>query len=102
MQNKVSYSKTDKPGETLVCLSLRKGSESGSAKSTYFFEIEVIGIFSLEKKCSDQNIIRINAPSILLGAVREQLYTLTGRFPLNAFMLPSASFTDMREDSKQT
>lgn len=97
LQNKVRYSKTSKSGETLVSLSLRKGAESEDTKSTYFFEIEVVGIFSLEKKFTDQNIIRINAPSILLGAAREQLYALTGRFPLKTFLLPSASFIDMKD-----
>lgn len=97
LQNKVKYSKTSKSGETLVSLSLRKGAESEDTKSTYFFEIEVVGIFSLEKKFTDQNIIRVNAPSILLGAAREQLYALTGRFPLKTFLLPSASFIDMKD-----
>lgn len=97
LQNKVKYSTTSKSGETLVSLSLRKGAESEDTKSTYFFEIEVVGIFALEKKVTDQNIIRINAPSILLGAAREQLYALTGRFPLKTFMLPSASFIDMKD-----
>lgn len=98
LQNRVRYSKTSKSGEMLVSLSLRKGAESEDAKSTYFFEIEVVGIFTLEKRVTDQNIIRINAPSILLGAAREQLYALTGRFPLKAYMLPSASFVDMMEE----
>lgn len=102
LQNKVRYTKTGKAGETVVYLSLRKGAEAEDTKSTYFFEIEVVGIFALEKKVTDQNIIRINAPSILLGAAREQLYALTGRFPLKTFMLPSASFIDMREEPERT
>lgn len=98
LQNKVRYTKTDKAGETAVYLSLRKGAESEDAKSTYFFEIDLVGIFALDKKVTDENILRINAPSILLGAAREQLYALTGRFPLKAYMLPSASFVDMLEE----
>lgn len=97
IQNRVNYTKTGKNGETAVCLSLRKGAESEETKSTYFFEVELVGIFALEKNVTDENIIRINAPSMLLGAAREQLYALTGRFPLRAFMLPSASFIDMKE-----
>ncbi|MGE8160340.1 protein-export chaperone SecB [Paraburkholderia sp. NPDC080076] len=63
----------------------------------YSFEVEAEGFFEAtaddEKKA--HKLAVINGSAVLYGAIREQLLTLTGRFPQGPMMLPTVNFLNL-------
>lgn len=105
LQTRLRFRKNEK-GETAVTLGVRKGAEGKDTKQTYFFEFEIVGIFEVDeevvkrRKLDAEKVVKINAPSLLYGSVREMLCSLTSRGILPMYLLPSMSFVDMREMPK--
>lgn len=102
LQTRLNFRKNDKD-ETTVTLGIRKGAEAKDTKETYFFELEIVGIFEVDddvvkrRKLDADKVIKINAPSLLYGSARELLCGLTSRGILPMYLLPSMSFVDMGE-----
>lgn len=66
-------------------------------RAPYTFSISVVGYFHLDKRLSEEEAYLLtyaSAPSLLYGAAREMLATMTGRGPYPAFILPAATFYD--------
>ena len=105
LQTRLNFRKNDK-NETTVTLGVRKGAEAKDTKETYFFEFEIVGIFEVDedvvkkRKLDTDKVIKINAPSLLYGSVRELLCSLTSRGILPMYLLPSMSFIDVGEAPK--
>ena len=67
----------------------------------YQVEIEIYGFFSVSDdrvQKDKESMVRITGASILYGAAREHLLTVTGRGPWPALMLPTVSFVPERSD----
>jgi len=63
----------------------------------YSFRLSLVGYFHFHAGEPDTNefiLVYANAPSVLYGAAREMLATMTGRGPYPAVILPTASFLD--------
>ena len=105
LQTRLNFRKNEKK-ETTVTLGIRKGAEAKDTKETYFFELEIVGIFEVDedvikrRKLDADKVIKINAPSLLYGSARELLCCLTSRGLLPMYLLPCMSFVDMGEVSK--
>ena len=82
---------TEDPTKQKVSLTVRNHPEDPSA--TYLFSATVIGIFTISDP-SDQNSLPhvvVTGSSMLFGAIREMLLTLTGRGPFPNLILPTVS-----------
>jgi len=69
----------------------------------YTVKISMEGFFKIvdENLINDaKNLMLINGPSMLYGAIREFLLILTARFEYGALMLPTVNFLDMYEEKK--
>ncbi len=80
----------------------------------YTIVIEAEGFFSVAQdvfgsKEEEKNIVVVNGASMLFGALREVILTITGRFQYGSIMLPTVSLKDfavteakMNEKSKKS
>lgn len=83
---------TEDPTKHKVILTVRNRPEDPSS-ATYLFSATVIGIFTISNP-SDQNSLPhvvVTGSSMLFGAIREMLLTLTGRGPFPNLILPTVS-----------
>lgn len=71
----------------------------------YQFAIGADAIVSFHGTDSDsatmRDLVLVNGASLLFGALREVLLSLTSRFPNGPVMLPSADFRGLRKNSKE-
>jgi preprotein translocase subunit SecB len=70
----------------------------------YDFYIAIVGYFKVPEGYQPDNlerIIKVNSASILMGAAREVIASVTGRGPLPAVILPSLIFTPDDEEPEQ-
>lgn len=66
-------------------------------RTPYTFRVSVVGYFHIDKQFPEEKadlLIYASAPSLLYGAAREMLATITGRGPYPAIILPTATFYD--------
>ena len=74
--------------------------EAELGPGTYDVEVEVYGFFSLSPDWPEderETVVRITGASILYGAAREHLLSVTARGPWPALMLPTVSFAPSAE-----
>lgn len=58
----------------------------------YTIEAKVVGVFSVDPKFKHDDLdrlVQINGASMLFGAAREQILTITGRGPFGSLKLPT-------------
>jgi len=63
----------------------------------YKIDIGVVGLFTATEKIKTEdrnNVVTVNGASILYGAIREQVATLTSRSYLGSMVLPTMDFRD--------
>jgi preprotein translocase subunit SecB len=96
------------PGEDaakqfLVHLDLAAKPKAGAA-FPYQFALGADAIVSFHGADSDpakvRDLVLVNGASLLYGALREVLLTLTSRFPNGPLMLPSADFRNLRQEQR--
>jgi preprotein translocase subunit SecB len=64
----------------------------------YRIDIELLGIFEVAASVEEskiQELVSVNAPSLLFAAARELVLLITGRGPLPPVTLPCGVFTDI-------
>ncbi|HKR46038.1 MAG TPA: hypothetical protein VJU59_41330 [Paraburkholderia sp.] len=63
----------------------------------YSFDVEAEGFFEViaEDEQKAHKLVVANGAAVLYGAIREQMLTLTGRFPQGPMMLPTVNFLNM-------
>ena len=69
-----------------------------NTRPPYIGEVEVVGYFKVldgwpEDKMMD--LVSVNGPSVLYGAIREMIVNLTGRFSHGAVQIPTVRFPPM-------
>ncbi len=71
------------------------GSNADGSPLPYSFEIQVVGLFSVDPEFKHENIpalVKINGGSMLYSATREYLLMITGRGPWGSMKLPTVNF----------
>lgn len=69
-----------------------EGSKEPTAPQPYDFEIQVVGLFSVDPECRHDDIpgiVKVNGGSMLYTAAREFLLMVTGRGPWGGISLPT-------------
>lgn len=104
LQTKVDFVLKKGTNQYLVILGVRKGADDVTLKSpTYSFTIEMVGLFELDKKLLDadkkhaEEMLCVNAPSLLFGSARELLLQLTSRSVVGPYVLPTVAFLDLKD-----
>lgn len=67
----------------------------------YVGEVEVVGYFKVLDGWPEEKILElvsVNGPSVLYGAIREMILNLTGRFPHGAIQIPTVRFPPMEKE----
>lgn len=86
----------DNPPIYRVILRIAIGNEEGK-KAPYKIDICAYGDFHISTKISPEeryNLVTVNGCSMLYGAIRELVMTLTSRFSYGMMTLPSTNFLD--------
>lgn len=90
------HGQRDDPRDFLIRLSISIDNKTGK-KAPYDIDIGVIGIFNvlpslpIERR---EDLVTVNGASILYGAIRETVLSLTCRFAVGALTLPGMNFED--------
>lgn len=66
-----------------------------SSKPPYYFTVAMVGMFNYEQSFPLEKragLFASNGPAVLLGAIRELVFSLTSRGPYAPIMLPTANF----------
>lgn len=93
----------DDPRAYVLRLRVRITNESGN-KAPYNVDLEATGYLELlgDIPLSDrEDIAKVNGASLLFGALREVLLSLTVRSPLGPLVLPGVNFIDLRESIRE-
>jgi len=84
-----------------VALEITLGPDNDENRQPYAIQLIAIGIFHVDPDFPDpEKLMRLNGATILYGAAREFLITITSRGPWGAVTVPSISFFKP-EDTKQ-
>lgn len=79
--------------------------QAGSDNYPYLFDITTYGTFISEFKQLPEErrerFVRINGSSVLYGALRDFLRSITATGPWGPLLLPMVSFTEVPKDEKQ-
>lgn len=71
--------------------------------SPYLLDIEVGAVVILchgaEKLGDPEDLVAVNGPALIWGAIREQVATLTARMPAGTALLPSVNFHDLKKSA---
>lgn len=71
--------------------------------SPYRLDIEVGAVVILrhgaEKLGDPEDLVAVNGPALIWGAIREQVATLTARMPAGTALLPSVNFHDLKKSA---
>lgn len=69
--------------------------------SPYLLDIEVGAVVVLrngaEKLGDPEDLVAVNGPALIWGAIREQVAALTARMPAGTALLPSVNFHDLKK-----
>jgi len=72
--------------------------------SPYTFRLSLVGLFfckdGLPPKAEEERFVRVNGSSILYGAAREMMRSVTALGPWGALLLPTASFYESEAAQK--
>jgi preprotein translocase subunit SecB len=83
-----------------VKLKLKVDNKEGQP-SDYLFDVEAVGYFVLQFNTKSDieahDIAHTNGAALLYGAIRDQLFTLSTRFPGGPLILPTVHFLDLRK-----
>jgi preprotein translocase subunit SecB len=93
-QYSVGRSDTDKHLWRVI-LKAEFGPSEEQKACPYRGHVEMIGWFAVSEKWPEdktEELVKVNGASILYGAIREMLLTVTARSSHDAFMLPTMSF----------
>jgi preprotein translocase subunit SecB len=85
----------ENPEHWKVDLTVR--SKPDKLSQPYEFEIAITGLFKIPEEIgpdTDEKLIIVNGPALLFGAVREVIYSLTGRALFGPLILPAVTFID--------
>jgi preprotein translocase subunit SecB len=88
------------PRRHRVALTLRL-SEFPDTTPAYTGEFEIVGFFAVVDAWPEEKIgqlITANGPSVLYGAVREMIITLTSRLAHGPIQIPTVRFPPLEED----
>jgi preprotein translocase subunit SecB len=90
------------PDTWLLMLSVEIGSEPDSKKPPYLASVRASGYYRVEKSYQGdpQRLVRITGASMLYGAVREMLCSITSRCDNGMLTLPSISFFEEAPKTK--
>lgn len=93
----------DEPRDFMVNLEILIDNKEGKP-TPYAIDIGVIGLFnvlpSLDKN-RREDLLTVNGASILYGAIREMVTSITSRFALGALTLPGMNFEDHEPSRKK-
>ncbi len=80
-----------------------KHSQSAESNSPYFFMIEIVGLFSVDKSVLDEKVpefVKVNGASVLYSSAREILRSTMTMGPYLPILLPTISFCDSQIEKK--
>jgi preprotein translocase subunit SecB len=95
----------DDPSKWMVQLGVRKAEDDEEGCPEYTFEIQVVGLFDVDKEYPSQkaeSMVKANGPAVLFGAVREMVANLTARGPFPPVELPTVTFVDECKSSEKS
>lgn len=84
------------PRDFMVNLNVAISNETDT-HAPYKIDLGVVGLFNISEKIEIEernNIVTVNGASLLYGAIREQISTLTSRSYLGTMVLPTMDFRD--------
>ena len=87
----------------VLLLSVRVGADSEGKRPPYLAQVEVSGCYEVHDSYSGdpERLVRITGASILYGAAREMLCTVTSRCEHGMLTLPSVSFFENGNDTRK-
>lgn len=72
--------------------------------SPYLIDVEAGAVVALapgiEQLRDPEDLIAVNGPALVWGAIREQVMNLTARMPAGPALLPSVNFHDLRKSAR--
>ena len=86
----------DDPRDFMIELNVGITNEK-NVHAPYKIDIGVLGLFEISEKIEKDervNIVTVNGSSLLYGAIREQVSTITSRSYLGTMVLPTMDFRD--------
>lgn len=86
----------DDPRDFLVKLQVTIDNKEGKV-APYTIDVEVLGLFNVSgslPKERREDLLTVNGASILYGAIREMVLSLTSRFAAGGLTLPGVNFED--------
>jgi len=89
----------------MVTLHLTANQADGEECPPYTFDIEVVGFFHLSDEYPEEKraaMLKVNAPAVLFGAMREMVANITARGPYPRFDLPTVTFIDEAQPNEKT
>lgn len=81
----------------MVTLSVKYGATQKSEPTPYEADVEIVGFFAVVESYPDEKaetLVKVNGPSVLYGAVREIIASITGRGPHPRVDLPTVIFLE--------
>jgi preprotein translocase subunit SecB len=101
---KVELKGTDNPNVFQLALDISIELQGEGHNIPYFINLVTIGIFSVAENWDNkEKLLKVTGASMLYGAAREFLITITSRGPWPPFKLPTYSFlTAYIEQNKET
>jgi len=88
-------SSVKRDGERWICSLTIALADHSKPRAPYAFRISLTGVFLPAPGYPEDGVeqmMNLNAPTVLYGSARELLATVTGRGPFPAVLLPSVSF----------
>lgn len=76
----------------------------GGQDAPYTGEICAVGEYAVGSEQSEEaasNLVNVNGPSVLYSSIRELVLTLSGRGPYPSLLLPSITFIDRKQKTKE-
>lgn len=92
----VAAGQEENPHDFMIKLHVGISNEKDT-RAPYKIDIGVLGLFTCSEKIEIEdrnNIVTVNGASVLYGAIREQVATLTSRSYLGSMVLPTMDFRD--------
>lgn len=80
-----------------IMLTLDEFRSSGPALP-YDIDIKIVGFFKMAKEFEHDNkehLTQVNGATMLYGAAREQVLSITGRGPFGPYQIPTVNFFDL-------
>jgi len=79
--------------------------EPNQRLSPYVLDIEAGAVIILahgaERLGNPEDLVAVNGPALIWGAIREQVAAMTARMPAGTVMLPSVNFHDLKQSTRE-